>query len=169
MHCSIYLETNWNASVWHTQARRWLSWGGMASCGGLATGPWLAAAVQNDWQAGCQPDCQPAAGCHPNVTYFAESRADPLARGRPPRSAFRTCMRLIWLGEERGQGAPRGPGGPPYFGVAFGEVSDIGMPSCGRLAIGPRLAAAVQMTGRRVANPPKGAILCPTFGKWDSG
>ena len=34
-------------------------------------------------------------------------------------------MRLIWLGEERGQGAPRGPGGPPYFGVTLGEGSDI--------------------------------------------
>jgi hypothetical protein len=33
------------------------------------------------------------------------------------------------------------------------------MASCGRLAIGLWLAAAVQMTGRRVANPPQDAIL----------
>jgi hypothetical protein len=28
--CSIYLETNWSPSVWHTQARRWLlcNWSG---------------------------------------------------------------------------------------------------------------------------------------------
>jgi hypothetical protein len=33
-------------AVWYTHARRWLLWGGMASCGRLAIGPWLAAAVQ---------------------------------------------------------------------------------------------------------------------------
>jgi hypothetical protein len=60
--CSIYLEANWNPSVWHTQARRWLLWGGgMASCGRLVIGALASGCSANDWQAGCQP----AAGCHP--------------------------------------------------------------------------------------------------------
>jgi len=42
-------------------------------------------------------------------------RADPLVRGRTPGRPFRDCTGLILLGEERVQGDPRGPGGPPHF------------------------------------------------------
>jgi len=61
------------------------------------------------------------AGCQPNVTYFARNRifgincrADPLVRGRPPGRPLRDRIGLFRFGEERVQGDPRGPGGPPY-------------------------------------------------------
>jgi hypothetical protein len=51
-----------------------------------------------------------------------------LWRGPPGRAPWsvadalvghsRITMRLIWLSEERVQGDPRGPGGPPYWLVA---------------------------------------------------
>ena len=31
---------------------------------------------------------------------------------------LRVIAGLLWLGEERVQGDPRGPGGPPYYGGA---------------------------------------------------
>src|SRR6266567_1362452 len=57
----------------------------------------------------------------PNVTYFSDNRtfcvdcgADPPVRGRRPRRPFADRTRLIGLGEQRVQGDPRGPGGPPH-------------------------------------------------------
>jgi len=72
-------------------------------------------------------------------------------------------MRLIWLGEERGQGAPRGPGGPPYFGVTFGEVSDIGdgiLRPIGNRPLASGCSADDWQAGcQPVANLPQDAIL----------
>jgi len=46
-----------------------------------------------------------------------QSRADPLVRGGPPGRPLGADPRLTLLAEERVQGDPRGPGGPPYFGL----------------------------------------------------
>jgi len=37
-----------------------------------------------------------------------------LVRGCPPGRPLRDRLGLLWPGEERVQGDPRGPGGPPY-------------------------------------------------------
>jgi hypothetical protein len=57
--------------------------------------------------------------------------ADPVGCGRPGR-ALRYRIGLIWLGEERVQGDPRGPGGPPYSLLHNSQFqsSDIGLTIC---------------------------------------
>jgi hypothetical protein len=51
-------------------------------------------------------------GC--SVFFVGRNRWSALVRGRPPRPASLDRIGLSWLGEERVQGDPRGPGGPPY-------------------------------------------------------
>ena len=59
--------------------------------------------------------------------------ADPLVRSRRPRRLARSHQ-LTFVGEERVQGDPRGPGGPPHFHMtkilALGKLNGIGHSAC---------------------------------------
>ena len=54
---------------------------------------------------------------HRNEERLAGQGADPLVRGRPPGRPLAFGRKLI-PNEERVQGDPRGPGGPPHCGSA---------------------------------------------------
>src|SRR5437763_15497434 len=51
----------------------------------------------------------------------AHSGADPLVRGRPPGRPASTKTGCWSPGRQAGQGAGRGPGGPPHCGQAMTE------------------------------------------------
>src|SRR5690349_2158467 len=51
---------------------------------------------------------------HRNEERLAGQGADPLVRGRPPGRPL-ACGRKLIPNEERVQGDPRGPGGPPHW------------------------------------------------------
>jgi hypothetical protein len=47
--------------------------------------------------------------------YAAVVGRTPWSAAAPPVGLSGDSMGLIWMSEERVQGDPRGPGGPPYY------------------------------------------------------